>query len=99
MREEGTGRRRDTAVTKARDKGHDNQPSAGAANARRRRIEQVEDATTNHLWERRAAAGNESKRTAADGGRQKWAATVDNRVDDPTMTSGIHKSGRQQQSR
>ena len=66
-------------MTKARDKGHDNQPSAGAANARRRRIEQVEDATTNHLWERRAAAGNESKRTAADGGRQKWAATVDNR--------------------
>ncbi len=76
------------AAAKSRDKGHNNHPSTGVAKARWRMMEWAEDATTNQLWQRRAAAGNESKRTVADNGRKKWDAAVDNRVDDCTTKTG-----------
>ncbi len=62
---------RDMAVAKARDKGRNNQPSMGAAKARWRKMEWSEDATTSHLWQRQASAGNESKRTVACNGQKK----------------------------
>jgi hypothetical protein len=87
------------AAAKARDKGRNNQPSTGAAKARRRMMERSEDATTSHLWQRRASAGNESKRTMACNGQKKWAVAVDNRVDDCTTTAGPNKNRWQQHSR
>ncbi len=66
------------AEAKARDKGHNNQPLSGVAKARWQMMKWVEDATTNQLRQRRAAADNESKRIAADNGRQKWDVAVNN---------------------
>ncbi len=75
------------ASAKARDKGCNKQPLTGAAKATRRRtMEQEEDATTDHLWQRQPAAGNERERTAASNGHQKWAAAVDNRVNNCTTS-------------
>jgi hypothetical protein len=87
------------AAAKARDKVHNNQPLKGVAKARWQMMEQGEDATTNQLWQRRAAVGNESKRTAADDGWKKWDAAVDNRVDNCTTKVGANKNGWQQQSK
>ncbi len=84
------------AVAKASDKERNNQPLMGAAKARQRTMEWVDNATTNHLWERQAAAGNESKRTVAGNGRQKCAAAANNRVDNCTTTAGTIKNGQQQ---
>ncbi len=86
-------------ASKVRDKGHNDQTLTEAAKARWQTMERVEDATTNQLWQRQAAAGNESKRTAAGNGWQMWAAAVDNRVDNCTMTAGTKKNGQQEQSR
>jgi hypothetical protein len=97
MRQEGGGR--DMLAVKARDKGSNNQPFTGAAKTRRWTMDWVEDAATNHLWEKQAVASNESKRTAADNGRQKWAVAINNRVKDCTTTAGANKIGWQQYSR
>ncbi len=53
----------------------------------------MEDTATNHLWERQAAAGDEAERTVAGNGWQKWAAAIEDRDNDPTMTAGAEKNG------
>jgi hypothetical protein len=94
MREEGGGRK-DMAVAKARNKEYNNQPSMEVVKARWGTMEQAEDATINQLCQRQAAAGNESKRTAASNGQQKGAGAVDKRVNNCTTKAIANKYRRQ----
>ncbi len=59
-------------------------------------MEWAEDPKTNHLWKKQAAAGNESKRTENGNGQQKWAAAINNRVDNGTKMAGANKNRQQQ---